>query len=159
MKAQKERARAARKNAGADAWLGESNLLEDIPETKFAGYESLSCQAKILAIVKDGQRVENALEGDEVVILTDRTPCLLYTSKTGCIGVCRHSAGSLFMRAEPVCNGFGRRTAYGGSGSKPVDAGYCRNQGDDLRLPAPPSYGRKKMCIRDSFCILPILWE
>ncbi len=76
MKAQKERARAARKNAGADAWLGESNLLEDIPETEFVGYESLSCQAKILAIVKDGQRVENALEGDEVVILTDRTPLL-----------------------------------------------------------------------------------
>ena len=84
MKAQKERARAARKNAGADAWLGESNLLEDIPETEFVGYESLSCQAKILAIVKDGQRVENALEGDEVVILTDRTP--FYGESGGQVG-------------------------------------------------------------------------
>ena len=84
MKAQKERARAARKNAGADAWLGESNLLEDIPETEFVGYESLSCQAKILAIVKDGQRVENALEGAEVVILTDRTP--FYGESGGQVG-------------------------------------------------------------------------
>ena len=84
MKAQKERARAARKNAGADAWLGESNLLEDVPETNFVGYETFSCQAKILAIVKDGQRVENALEGDEVVILTDRTP--FYGESGGQVG-------------------------------------------------------------------------
>ncbi len=84
MKAQKERARAARKNAGADAWLGESNLLEDIPETNFVGYETFSCQAKILAIVKDGQRVENALEGDQVVILTDRTP--FYGESGGQVG-------------------------------------------------------------------------
>ncbi len=73
MKEQKERARAARKNAGADAWLGESNLLEDIPETEFTGYETTRDQGKILAIVKDGARVENALEGDEVILLLDRT--------------------------------------------------------------------------------------
>ncbi len=73
MKEQKERARAARKNAGADAWLGESNLLEDIPETEFTGYETTRDQGKILAIVKDGAQVENALEGDEVILLLDRT--------------------------------------------------------------------------------------
>ncbi len=30
---QRERARAARKNAGADAWAGENDLLDGVPET------------------------------------------------------------------------------------------------------------------------------
>ncbi len=52
MKEQKERARAARKNAGADAWAGEEDILEDLPETAFVGYQTLETTAKVLAIVK-----------------------------------------------------------------------------------------------------------
>ena len=52
MKEQKERARAARKNAGADAWAGEEDILDDLPETAFVGYTTLETTAKVLAIVK-----------------------------------------------------------------------------------------------------------
>ena len=40
MKEQRDRARDARKNAGADAWEGESNVLEGLPATEFVGYET-----------------------------------------------------------------------------------------------------------------------
>lgn len=73
MREQRERARAARKNAGADAWEGESSILEGIPETEFLGYTQLETTAKVLAIVKDGERVESATAGDEITLVLDRT--------------------------------------------------------------------------------------
>ena len=84
---QRERARAARRNAGADAWAGESRLLEGVPETKFLGYggkERFEAGAKVLAIVKDGERVESATAGDEVVLVLDRTP--FYAESGGQVG-------------------------------------------------------------------------
>lgn len=71
---QRARARAARKNAGEDAWEGEGNLLENIPDTKFLGYETLCADAKVLAIVKDGALTEQADAGDTVVLVLDQTP-------------------------------------------------------------------------------------
>ena len=70
---QRERARAARKNAGADAWEGEKSVLGHVPETKFLGYDGFDCRAEVLAIVKDGQLVNSAEAGDEVVVVTDQT--------------------------------------------------------------------------------------
>ena len=84
MQEQKVRARNARKNAGADAWLGESNLLEDVPETDFRGYEEMVCQAKVLAIVKDGERVSSVTAGDEAVLVFDRT--VFYGESGGQVG-------------------------------------------------------------------------
>ena len=81
---QRQMARNARKNAGADAWLGESVDLENIEPTKFTGYESVSEQAEIVAIVKDGKRVEKALPGDEVLIILDNTP--MYAQSGGQVG-------------------------------------------------------------------------
>lgn len=71
---QRARARAARKNAGEDAWEGEGNLLETIPDTNFLGYETLTAEAKVLAIVKDGALTDHADAGDTVVIVLDQTP-------------------------------------------------------------------------------------
>ncbi len=84
MQEQKVRARNARKNAGADAWLGESSLLDGVPETEFLGYESMACRARVLAIVKDGQRVESATAGDEAVLVFDRT--VFYGESGGQVG-------------------------------------------------------------------------
>ena len=67
---QRERARAARKNAGADAWEGERALLDGVPETEFLGYKQFDTAAKVLAIIKDGERVESATAGDEIVLST-----------------------------------------------------------------------------------------
>lgn len=84
MREQKERARAARKNAGADAWAGESDLLDGVPATKFLGYEKLESDAKVLAILKDGARAESATAGDEAVLVLDRTP--FYGESGGQVG-------------------------------------------------------------------------
>jgi alanyl-tRNA synthetase len=84
MREQRERARAARKNAGADAWAGESNVLDGVPETEFLGYEALEAEAKVLAIVRDGERVETATAGDEAMLVLDRTP--FYGESGGQVG-------------------------------------------------------------------------
>ena len=78
---QKQRSRKARKNAGADAWVSDSVDLSDIPATEFVGYDMTECEAKVLAIVKDGERVDRAQEGDTVVIVLDITP--LYAESGG----------------------------------------------------------------------------
>ena len=84
MKEQRERARDARKNAGADAWEGESNVLEGLPATEFTGYETMSQKAKVLAIVKDGARAEMAVAGEEVVLVLDTTA--FYAESGGQVG-------------------------------------------------------------------------
>ncbi|HEX3039275.1 MAG TPA: alanine--tRNA ligase, partial [Caproiciproducens sp.] len=81
---QRERARAARKNAGADAWEGESSLLDDVPETEFLGYKQLETTAKVLAIIKDGARAESATAGDEITLVLDRTA--FYAESGGQVG-------------------------------------------------------------------------
>ncbi len=70
---QKKRARNARKNAGADAWISDATDLSDIAKTDFAGYTAFSTDAKILALVKDGERADAVYEGDEAIIILDTT--------------------------------------------------------------------------------------
>ena len=84
MKEQKDRARAARKNAGADAWTGQADILEDIEETQFVGYNTLETAAKVLAIIKQGERVTSANAGDRVVVVVDKTP--FYAEGGGQVG-------------------------------------------------------------------------
>ena len=74
MAIQKMRSRKARKNAGADAWLSDSADLSDIPATVFTGYTDFTSESKVLAIVKNGDRVNAAQEGDNVLIILDKTP-------------------------------------------------------------------------------------
>ncbi len=72
MTAQKNRAREARANIGG--WDSSSkSLLENIEQTEFVGYTENSCEAKILAILVDGELVDNVSEGDCTLIL-DKTP-------------------------------------------------------------------------------------
>ena len=72
MAQQKKRAREARANIGG--WDSSSkSLLENIPATEFAGYTEATAEAKILAIMADGELVQSISEGDCTVIL-DRTP-------------------------------------------------------------------------------------
>ena len=74
MTEQKERARSARKNAGAEAWAGEGGSTEGLPETVFTGYNVLKQQAKVLAIIKAGEKVSNASADEEITIVLDKTP-------------------------------------------------------------------------------------
>ena len=84
MREQRERARAARKNAGADAWEGESDLLENVPETGFLGYGQMETAAKVVAIIRGGERVPSATAGDEITLVLDRTA--FYAESGGQVG-------------------------------------------------------------------------
>ena len=72
MNEQRQRARAAR--ADISGWAESSaDMLAGIPATEFVGYDTLECEAKVLAIIADGISVDSANEGD-VTVITDKTP-------------------------------------------------------------------------------------
>ena len=77
MAEQKAKARAAWKGSGAkaseDIWF---DLVEEHGATEFTGYSGDEGEGVVLAIVKDGQRVENAEIGETVEVLLNQTPVL-----------------------------------------------------------------------------------
>ena len=98
MQEQKVRAREARANISG--WSDASkNLLADIPATKFVGYDNMSANAKVLAILVDDMSVNEVSEGDCTVIL-DTTP--LYGEGGGQIGdmgvIESHRAGGAILK-------------------------------------------------------------
>ncbi|MBQ1658405.1 MAG: alanine--tRNA ligase [Clostridia bacterium] len=81
---QKIRAKNARKNAGADAWLSDAVDFSDIEKTEFTGYTELVTDAEIKAIVLDGERAEFGGTGDECIVVLDRTS--FYAESGGQVG-------------------------------------------------------------------------
>jgi len=75
MAEQKAAARAAWKGSGDkasdDIWF---DIAEEQGGTEFVGYSSHEGEAQVVALIKDGKRVDEVGEGDEVVILTNQTP-------------------------------------------------------------------------------------
>ena len=68
MQEQKVRAREARGNISG--WSDSSkSLLENLPETKFVGYELDSCEAKVLSIITDDEAVDEISEGECTIVL------------------------------------------------------------------------------------------
>ena len=68
MQEQKVRAREARGNISG--WSDSSkSLLENLPETKFVGYELDSCEAKVLSIITDDEAVSEITEGECTIVL------------------------------------------------------------------------------------------
>ena len=75
VKKQKETARNARKDAGADAWKDAGATLKGLPATVFTGYTSLEGEGKVLAVLGDNaEKLESASAGDSAVIILDTTP-------------------------------------------------------------------------------------
>ncbi|MGH2786866.1 MAG: alanine--tRNA ligase [Actinomycetota bacterium] len=85
MRAQQERARAARKAEGAEP-SGEilSSLVEEGVATEFIGYEHLSTTARIIGMSDGASSVVVAEEGAKVDIVTDRT--VFYAEGGGQVG-------------------------------------------------------------------------
>ncbi|HEV3345910.1 MAG TPA: alanine--tRNA ligase [Methylomirabilota bacterium] len=78
MEAQRERARA-----GASFGAGDTGdptvaiyqqLSRELAKPQFLGYGSLAAPARVLAMVRDGQRRREARQGETVEIILDRTP-------------------------------------------------------------------------------------
>ncbi len=85
MAEQKAKARAAWKGSGAkaseDIWF---DLVDEFGATEFTGYSGDEGEGIVLAIVKDGQRVENAEIGETVDVLLNQTP--FYGESGGQVG-------------------------------------------------------------------------
>ena len=85
MAAQKAAARAAWKGSGAkasdDIWF---DLVEEYGATEFTGYSGDEGEGVVLAIVKDGARVDSAEIGETVELLLNQTP--FYGESGGQIG-------------------------------------------------------------------------
>ena len=94
MAEQKRAARAAWKGSGAKAsdelWF---DLVEEVGATEFTGYSSDSGEGVVLALVKNGQRVEQAEAGEQVDVIVNQTP--FYGESGGQVG----DAGTLSSEA------------------------------------------------------------
>ena len=85
MEAQKKAARAAWTGAGGEAtdklWF---DLLDEFGPTEFLGYETEEAEAQILALIKDGKRVDEIAADEEGILITNQTP--FYGESGGQVG-------------------------------------------------------------------------
>lgn len=85
MDAQKKRAKEAHLSKDSSAWGDDVyGKLDKSVKTQFVGYTEEKNEAKVLYIVKDGEVVETAQEGDEVTVILDKT--CFYAESGGQVG-------------------------------------------------------------------------
>jgi alanyl-tRNA synthetase len=80
MERQRERARATSK------FTLQDGIAYSGPSTEFHGYENLQFEGRVLAIYRQGSRVDFIEAGDEAVIILDQTP--FYAESGGQVGDC-----------------------------------------------------------------------
>ncbi|HJR19716.1 MAG TPA: alanine--tRNA ligase-related protein, partial [Actinomycetota bacterium] len=84
MREQQERARAAGKREIASSEGALRGILAERGPTKFLGYERFEADAQLVGLVRGGERVPAATEGDEVEVVLDTTP--FYAEGGGQVG-------------------------------------------------------------------------
>ena len=85
MREQQERARSGRKEGEEAAWSEDVyQTMDKSITTEFLGYDSLETDAKVLALVKDGQVAETVYAEEEAVLIADKTVC--YGESGGQVG-------------------------------------------------------------------------
>ncbi|MGN0571133.1 MAG: alanine--tRNA ligase [Candidatus Fimenecus sp.] len=74
VKAQRDRARKARVDAGQDAWKGSADATKGMAATEFCGYTDFDCAATVAAIVAGDKAVDYAENGEKVTVVLNKTP-------------------------------------------------------------------------------------
>lgn len=99
MEGQRDMARASHKGSGDAAtervWFA---IKEDVGATQFVGYDKDEAAAKVVAIVKDGARVNDAAAGETAFIVLDVTP--FYGESGGQVG----DTGSLLSGSAAIAD-------------------------------------------------------
>lgn len=80
----RKKAREAHKDAGAEAWKSSGNATKGMDKTPFIGYETLSGDSEILAVVVDGEKKQAATEDDSITLVLSETP--FYAESGGQVG-------------------------------------------------------------------------
>ena len=82
----RKRSREDRLAKGGSSWDEDAMSNLDLPKTEFTGYDysQLEINAKVLAVFKDGAEVNELSEGDDAVVILDRTP--FYAESGGQVG-------------------------------------------------------------------------
>lgn len=74
MNKQREQSQAARGDTSALGWESEiAKLLKELTPCEFIGYDKLTADAKITAIIKDGEMLDSIMPGEEATVFTDKT--------------------------------------------------------------------------------------
>jgi alanyl-tRNA synthetase len=118
MQAQRERARAAWKGSGSEAVRPLYAQLAADFETRFVGYEELTAESRVLALLAHGAGVAQARAGEAVEVIVEQTPFYaesggqigdrgILETPTGRIEVedTRKPIGNLFVHAGKVVRG------------------------------------------------------
>ena len=80
----RKKAREAHKDAGAETWKSSGNATKGMEKTPFTGYETLSGDSEILAVVVDGEKRQAATEDDNITLVLSETP--FYAESGGQVG-------------------------------------------------------------------------
>ena len=78
------RTRAARKDAGAEAWKGTANVTKGLEKTEFVGYSSLEGEGEVVAVISDGERAEYITNENEGALIFNVSP--FYGESGGQVG-------------------------------------------------------------------------
>jgi alanyl-tRNA synthetase len=130
MAEQKRAARAAWKGSGERAsdeiWF---DIAEEAGSTEFTGYTSHEGEGVVVALIREGQRVQAVQTGDEVIILTNQTPFYAESGgQMGDVGTISNDAG-LTASVTDTSKPLGRLHAHHGV----IEGGELR-VGDSVHL-------------------------
>ncbi|MBR3868080.1 MAG: alanine--tRNA ligase [Clostridia bacterium] len=78
------KAKSAKRNAADSDWRNNGVSFKDVAKTEFTGYTENNTEATVLALVADGERKDFINDGDDAVIVLDKTS--FYAESGGQVG-------------------------------------------------------------------------